>query len=204
MFILVTAALILSGAYYYVIRQEKRSKKWSQAEGVYHFVRHQLKMGFSEERIKRDLAKLDWSKDLSEAPAEESDVKRGSLRDQGALVLRFGLGLVFFYQGLFVKLIQQAPTHISFCNSFEMVSMPGGTSTIVMGFLQLIFAVLLLIGLWTRFVAALSTLYLTQVTMFISVTGSPVTDVILLLTTALALIILGGGNLSVDKYIGIP
>ena len=82
--------------------------------------------------------------------------------------------------------------------------MPGGTSTIVMGFLQLIFAVLLLIGLWTRFVAALSTLYLTQVTMFISVTGSPVTDVILLLTTALALIILGGGNLSVDKYIGIP
>lgn len=202
--ILFTAALVLSGAYYYIIRQQKKPRAWGDAEAVYYYVQMQFKKGFSEERIKKDLLQLSWKKDLPQAPPEDLRSKPGSIQDQGALVLRFALGLVFFYQGLFLKLINNVPVEISPCNSSILNFQVSHTLIVVTGMIQVIFALLLLAGLWTRLIAALSALYLTQMTLISSITGNPLTDAILLLAIALALVILGGGDASVDRYAGIP
>ena len=194
------AASVLSGAYYYVIRQQRRSKVCTDAEAVYQYIQAQFKKGFSEERIKKDLYRLDWKKDLSHESLEEES-KKGSIQDQGALVLRFSLGLIFFYQGLFVKIIQgiqDVPI------SSSTIAATSHTTAIMIGLFQLVFGLLLLAGLWTRFVAALCALYLTQVTMMVTITGSPATDTILLLTISLTLVILGGGDASADRYVGLP
>ncbi len=204
---LLLAGFVLSGAYYYVIRQEKKSSLWTKADGVYHYVKSQLSKGSDDERIKRDLSKLDWDKDLPQEPYKEIEEKSmGTVQDQGALVLRFALGLMFFYQGLFLKIIEKIPAEVA--NDRTLQSSFGiiwSNENVILftGILQLVLGLLLLIGLWTRIVAALGAIYLTQITILISVTGNSAADTLLLLSIAMALILIGGGDASADRYIGI-
>lgn len=205
--VLVVAAVMLGGTYYYVLRKQKQPAVWTPAEAVYHYVKEQFRLGYSEERIKRELAKLEWSKDLPQSPMVEWDSKIGSVEDQGALVLRFALGLIFVAQGLFFKLLYPSGLDIALYEQFQSawgVSAEPHTLIVLAGVLQLLLGILLLAGLWTRIVAAVSALFLTQVTLLLSISGSPQLDMILLLSISLALIMLGGGWLSVDRYVGIP
>ncbi len=206
-FILLLAGFVLSGAYYYVIQQEKKYNLWTKAEGVYYYTQSQLSKGFSDERIKRDLSKMDWEKDLPPEPFEGLKEKvAGTVQDQGALVLRFALGLMFFYQGLFLKIIGKIPAEIASDHPLQgSFSVIWSNETVILftGMLQLLLGLLLLIGLWTRIVAALSAIYLTQVTIMVSITGNPATDILLLLSIAMALILMGAGDASIDRYVGI-
>lgn len=198
---------MLGCTYYYVIRRQKQPTTWTPAEAVYNYVKEQLRLGYSEERIKRELTELEWSRDLPQSPVVEWDSRKGSVEDQGALVLRFALGLVFVAQGLFFKLLYPSSLDIALYEQFQSVwgiSAEPHTLIALAGILQLLLGILLLSGLWTRIVAAISALFLTQVTLLLSISGSPQLDMILLLSISLSLIMLGGGWLSVDRYAGIP
>ena len=204
--------LILSGAllgwtYYYVLRHHKKEVTWTVPEAVYNFVKEQFRLGYSEERIKRELTKLDWSKDLPRTHIEEYDLKKGSVEDQGALVLRFVLGFIFMYRGLFLKLLYPSTSDVSLYGSLASslrIPLDPHTALVVAGLIEMFMAILLLAGLWTRIVACLAALFLTQLTVIVTITGDPALDMVLLLTISMAIIMLGGGSLSADRYIGIP
>ena len=116
------------------------------------------------------------------------------LKDYGTLILRLGLGIVFLWFGITSLLEPQ--TWTSLVPTWSPISQT--TSVTIMAIFQLIFSILLIIGLFTRLTAILLALSLIPIILSLGYNDVAIRD-FGLFTATLSLAVSGSKKLSLDS-----
>lgn len=122
-------------------------------------------------------------------------------RIEGSLIIRLVMAFVFFYFG-FAQLTD-ATSWTSYLPSFVSIIPISATKFVLLnGWFEVVSAVLLILGAYTRLVAFLLSLHLFGIAFSIGMNGVGVRD-IGLAGTMLALVFSGAGKMSVDEFVDV-
>ncbi|MDP4012988.1 MAG: DoxX family protein [Candidatus Nanoarchaeia archaeon] len=121
------------------------------------------------------------------------------LEDYTSVLLRFGLGSVFLYFGIYEKLYKPDITMQIIENLNINIPIPLGLFIFLFGILELVIGSFLVLGLYTRITSIVASLMILGIILqfgYLNVPRDPA-----LLAMALSLIITGSKKLSIDRML---